>query len=361
MAKTGIRTLVLQNHVQEHLLITLISFAATVSLTRLFLELTGYPQIGTGELHIAHVLWGGLILFIGSLTAIMFTNRWTLEISALLSGIGIGLFIDEVGKFITQSNDYFYPSAAPIIYSFFLLTVLVFVEIRRIREKNARAYLYNAFQDMEELLDSDLSIKEQRQLVIKLNNAIEFSEESQLTDLANTLKEYLKERENYLVPHKPLFIEKWKLRYKLFEIKFFKRNRFRFILAISLIVWGFYSIFEPLIILRAFNNTAFIETLISNLINQRLVRNASGLNWFEAQVIMEGLIGLISIFSGILILLKRELFGLRVAAVLLLFTLTAGNILMFYFDQFSTIANASIQFVIFLMILRYRKRFLSHH
>lgn len=360
MAKTGNRTLVLQNHVQEHLLITLISFAATVSITRLFLELTGYPQIGTGELHIAHVLWGGLILFIGSLMAIMFTNRWALEISALLSGIGIGLFIDEVGKFITQSNDYFYPSAAPIIYTFFLLTVLLFIEIRRPREKNARTNLYNAFQDMEELLDNDLSIKEQRQLIIKLDHAIEFSEESQLTDLAKTLKEYLKERENYLVPHKPVFIEKWKLRYQLFEIKFFKRNRFRFILAISLVVWGIYAVFEPYVILRAFNNPVFIEQLISDLMNQRLVRNASGLNWFEAQVIMEGLIGLISIFSGFLILIKREILGLHIASVLLLFTLTAGNILMFYFDQFSTIANATVQFVIFIMILRYRKRFLSH-
>jgi hypothetical protein len=359
MAKTGTRTLVLQNHVQEHLLITLISFAATVSLTRLFLELTGYPQIGSGELHIAHVLWGGLILFIGSLTAILFSNRSALATSALLSGVGIGLFIDEVGKFITQSNDYFYPSAAPIIYSFFLLTVLIFIEIRKPREKNGRAYLYNAFQDMEEVLDNDLSIKEQRQLIIKLDNAIKFSEEPQLKDLAVTLKDYLLERESYLVPHQPTFLEKWKFRYLSSESKFFKRRRFRFILAMSLIVWGIYSIFEPIIILRAFNDAAFIEKLISDLINQRLVRNASGLNWFEAQVIMEGLIGITSIFSGILILIKRELIGLRIGSILLLLTLTAGNILMFYFDQFSTIANATVQFIIFLMILRYRKRFLS--
>jgi hypothetical protein len=45
--------------------------------------------------------------------------------AALLSGVGLGLFIDEVGKFITSNNNYFFPLAAPIIYLAFLLTVAV--------------------------------------------------------------------------------------------------------------------------------------------------------------------------------------------------------------------------------------------
>ena len=36
----------------------------TVAVTRVYLELTGYPQIGNAELHIAHALWGGLLLFL---------------------------------------------------------------------------------------------------------------------------------------------------------------------------------------------------------------------------------------------------------------------------------------------------------
>ena len=35
---------------------------ATILLTRLYLELTGYPQIGGGDLHIAHALWGGALM-----------------------------------------------------------------------------------------------------------------------------------------------------------------------------------------------------------------------------------------------------------------------------------------------------------
>src|SRR3954471_1146116 len=105
---------------ERYQLITLISFAASVVLTRLYLELTGFPQLGSGVLHIAHVLWGGLLLFIAALLPTLIANRWVYLLDAVLGGIGVGLFIDEVGKFITQNNNYFFPFAAPIIYAFFL-------------------------------------------------------------------------------------------------------------------------------------------------------------------------------------------------------------------------------------------------
>lgn len=56
----AIRNPVRRPAAERYLLITLLSFAMSVSLTRLFLELSGYPQLGSGTLHIAHVLWGSL-------------------------------------------------------------------------------------------------------------------------------------------------------------------------------------------------------------------------------------------------------------------------------------------------------------
>ncbi len=133
-----IQTLVKREGAESYLLYSLLSFAASVSLTRLFLELTGYPQLGNSELHIAHVLWGGLLLFIAALLPLLLANRWVYTVGGMLGGAGVGLFIDEVGKFITQSNDYFYPPAAPIIYAFFLLVVLLYLRVRRTASEDPR-------------------------------------------------------------------------------------------------------------------------------------------------------------------------------------------------------------------------------
>ena len=107
-----IRRPVRREGAERYLLFTLLSFATSVALTRLFLELANYPQLGGGELHIAHVLWGGLLLFAAALLPLIFANRWVYVTGSLLAGVGVGLFIDEVGKFITQTNDYFHPAAA---------------------------------------------------------------------------------------------------------------------------------------------------------------------------------------------------------------------------------------------------------
>src|SRR5204863_281854 len=60
---------------EHYLFLTLISFAGTVIATRTFLDLTGYPRIGGGELHIAHALFGGLFLFVASLLPLVLAGR----------------------------------------------------------------------------------------------------------------------------------------------------------------------------------------------------------------------------------------------------------------------------------------------
>src|SRR5258706_3242951 len=89
---------------ERYLSVVLLSFAASVSLTRLFLSLTGYPQIGGGEVHIAYALWGGLLLFLAALLPFIIANPWGFGTSATLAGIGVWRFIDEIGKLITPPN-----------------------------------------------------------------------------------------------------------------------------------------------------------------------------------------------------------------------------------------------------------------
>ena len=154
---------------ERYLQLTILSFAASVSITRLVLEITGYPQLGTEALHIAHVLYGGILLYMASLLPVLYANRWTYTWSAILSGLGVGLFIDEVGKFITHNNDYFFPAAAPIIYAFFLITVLIYQRISKESELNVRGSLYAVIEVLQEILDHSLDLEEVEEMKTKLN------------------------------------------------------------------------------------------------------------------------------------------------------------------------------------------------
>ena len=136
--QSKIRSAVRRYRAESYVLTLLVAFALTVIATRVYLESADYPQIGNSVLHIAHALWGGLLLFVAVLLPLVLANRWAIQASALLGGMGIGLFIDEVGKFITQANDYFFPPALSIIYGFFPLTVIVYLLYRRPQRPDPR-------------------------------------------------------------------------------------------------------------------------------------------------------------------------------------------------------------------------------
>ena len=58
-------------------LLLIMSLSVTVIVTRTALELTGYPQVGDSTDHIAHLLWGGLALFVASLLPLTIANPYT--------------------------------------------------------------------------------------------------------------------------------------------------------------------------------------------------------------------------------------------------------------------------------------------
>src|SRR5688572_21027466 len=195
-----IRRPVRREGAERYLLVTLVSFAATVIVTRWFLALTGFPQIGGGDLHIAHALWGGVALFAASLLPILLAGRFVYLLSALLAGVGIGLFIDEVGKFITAENDYFYPAAAPIIYATFLIAVLVWIRARRRDDPDPRSQLLTALELFEESVEGDLQRAERDELRERLASAGRRAPEPEQRRLATTLLGYVEAGELRVAP-----------------------------------------------------------------------------------------------------------------------------------------------------------------
>jgi hypothetical protein len=129
----------------------LVAAVAAILLTRVFLELTGFPRIGEGGVHVAHMLWGGLLMLVALVLLLAVIGKRTKRVAALVGGAGFGLFIDELGKFITADNNYFFQPTIALIYSLLVVLFLAFRAIER-RSLSADEALANAADMLREVV-----------------------------------------------------------------------------------------------------------------------------------------------------------------------------------------------------------------
>lgn len=109
----------------RNLEILLISAIVAILVTRIYLQLTGFPQIGGGHLHIAHMLFGGMLMLSALALLVTYLNLFIRVTASVVGGIGFGLFIDELGKFITADNDYFFQPTFSLLYVLFVALFLI--------------------------------------------------------------------------------------------------------------------------------------------------------------------------------------------------------------------------------------------
>jgi hypothetical protein len=153
---------------------------------RFLLRITSYPSIGGARFHIAHMLWGGLLMAAALLAELSFLGNRTRLWAAVVGGVGFGTFIDEIGKFITRDNDYFFQPSISLIYITFVLIYLAFRDLRLRRAISNEEYLVNAINDFEEAIINDLqpeerdralrylgAITEKDDLILKLSALVE--------------------------------------------------------------------------------------------------------------------------------------------------------------------------------------------
>jgi len=340
-----VRKPVKRQYADEYLLITLLSFAASVAGTRLFLEIANYPQIGSGGLHIAHVLWGGLLLFIASLLPIILANRWVYPLGAVLAGAGVGLFIDEVGKFITANNDYFYPAAAPIIYTFFLLVVLIYTRVRQEQPTEPRLELYHVFEVFEEVLDHDLDAGEKQDLQERLEAISARNAHPAYAQLSLALLDFLNQHEIQITPKSPNFWQRQVNYLRDFITKYITEKLLRALLIGGLTGLGLVSIMHG------------IQFLSARFTPEIQISSIAARYWFLSRVLLELFMSLLLLTAVVLLLSKHVNRGISVSYYSLLISLTAVNLLVFYFNQFSTIITALIQFSLLLLVIYYRRHF----
>lgn len=154
----------------QYLDLFMVSAVSAILSIRLFLHLSGYPKVGGASLHVAHMLWGGLLMLVSIVLLLSYLGRRVHQLSALAGGVGFGTFIDEIGKFVTHDNDYFYQPAIALIYVTF---VLLYLGVRSIQRRRAtpKEYLVNALEEVENVAFSDLDQEERERALLYLDRS----------------------------------------------------------------------------------------------------------------------------------------------------------------------------------------------
>ena len=342
--RSRIRRPVRREGAERYLFLTLVAFAATVLGTREYLELTGYPRIGGGELHVAHALFGGVFLFAAAVVPLALAGRTAYRIAAIFGGIGIGLFIDEIGKFITTQNDYFYPAAAPLIYATFLLSVLIYLRVRRRVEPDPRTQLLTALQLVEEAVDGDLQDHERDALRGRLAVAALRAPLGEQRRLAAALLAFVESQELDIAPDE---VSRFQPIYDWWEAR---RERLlggrgaHAALLLALFVSGLRAIFD---LVQAATQIGGVDPATSTRLFSLEMLHV-GVEAMAGALLLTG-----SVLMGIT---GRDRLGAAVAEYGLLVSLSLADLASFYLRQFATIEIALFHGLLLFGVVAYRRR-----
>ncbi len=347
--------LIEREHAVRYLMISLLSFVATITVVRSFLALTGYPQVGSATLHIAHVLWGGLILYIASILPLIYINPKLHYLGALLSGIGMGLFLDEVGKFITRQYDYFFPAAAPIMYVFFLLIIVLLIMIRRPEAVDGRAELVKSLEIVREQLYRPLDVDEREHIEADLTRVLETDNDSIHQNMARQLLDIVLTDMRSVPAPEPGWWRKFPVQVEAWLTKV----RLLWLIGAGMLVLGVMALKNPL---QVWLGLVMPNSALLNFFNAHFGRQISPVDaptLYGTRLILELAVGLLLFASVILLALGKKRPAINLGYLSLLISLTVLGMLLFYFEQFSAVVIVLIQFLVLFGILYYRQRYLK--
>jgi hypothetical protein len=321
----------------------LVSAVTAVLGIRLFLQMTGYPQIGGSTLHIAHMLWGGLLMLISIIILITFLNRAPERLASILGGIGFGTFIDEVGKFITRDNNYFFQPSIAIIYIIF---ILIFITIRAIqsgRGYSQNEYLINALRETQELVLHDLDEEGKNRALYYLNQSN--PKDPLVIALANMLSNIK------LTPYlSPSFYTRIKINLK----NLYRRITLHRTFYIGIITFFIFQMIVTLayaIVLIFFLGLGW-EKILSIRVLNHIVQRIYNLSFIEWAELFSSLLSGVFVTIGVFSINRSRIFAIRMFERSILVTIFLTEVFIFYREQFAALLGLSLNILI-LIALRF--------
>ncbi|OGL30875.1 hypothetical protein A3F37_00340 [Candidatus Saccharibacteria bacterium RIFCSPHIGHO2_12_FULL_41_12] len=311
-----------------------VSAITSLLLTRFYLAQTGFPQLGSGNLHIAHMLWGGLIMFISITISLAFLGYRTQRLAALVGGIGFGIFIDELGKFITESNDYFFRPTVGLLYAIFAIIFIIFTHMSRKEHFTNEEYQINAIYRLEESIIKHLDKNEKNNILQLLSKA------NQNSKFTSTLKEITNSLDIDHHPDEPGKIKKLFMNFDdLYEKFWLNRNSgylIRSVFALQIILIAILNVYS------LYNNLNDISSLLTSEITYDKVL-------IIAQI-FTSLVSMIIVIIGIFKLGSSRLEAFKLFKLAILITLFLTEFFLFLRLEFSALPNFGFNLLLLGMI-----------
>ncbi|MGW3541299.1 hypothetical protein ACWDNI_12235 [Nocardia niigatensis] len=333
-----------------------VCFGLTVVITRLYLMAAGYPKIGGSTYHIAHALFGGLLLVIACLVMFLFAGRAALTTAAALSGVGLGLFIDEVGKFITSDNDYFFPLAAPIIYLAFLLIVLVARYAARSRVRPPALILADVTEQVGMDVGGTISVEQRNYLLTALDRIDRSGFTPDTVALCEALGTYLRTSHESARPSR---FARLRHAYRRAEDAVLPQPVLATVLITVLIghaVWTLLRLVLAVIVLAVWHSP---WTALNHFLDVTQNHGWKALVGLGIAAVAELLVGVgCAVAAGAWIRGRADI-GVRLGIWSNILSLTVVNVLASYFSQFLTVFTAVAEALLLWLLIRYRTRYCS--
>lgn len=301
-----------------------VSAITSLLLTRLYLSQTGFPQLGGGDIHFAHMLWGGLLMFASITISLAFLGYRTQRLAALIGGIGFGIFIDELGKFITEDNNYFFQPTVGLLYAIFAIIFIIFNQLSKRDNFTNEEYQVNAIYRLEESILRHLDTTEKERILELLSKA------NQKNKFTIRLKEITDSLSIDHHPEKPGLIKRLWIDFDNLYDKFWLSRNSNYLVK---------TIFGLQIFLIAFLN---IYTLYHNLNDIKDIFTNTTITYDHYLIIAQVITSIISAFIviyGIYKLGSSRIEAFRLFKLAIIITLFLTQFFIFLRLEFSALPN----------------------
>ena len=324
-----------------YLEVFIVCAVASVLVIRLFLHLTGYPQIGNSTLHIAHMLWGGLLMLIAIIMLFSFIGKRVELWAAVLGGIGFGTFIDEVGKFVTSDNDYFFKPSISIMYIVFILIILSIHMIRSGWTFTRKEYLVNALKGLEEVALQDLDQEEKDRVIKYLEKS---DPENPLTKSVRDLLYGSK-----LVPSsEPGFYIKLKTSFRNFYQKLISYKYFRVALVIFFVGQLLFTL--TFVIVFIFFIGLGWDSILNIQILDRVSQKTLNLTFIDKAQIFSSLLSGVFVLLGVSYIRTSRLISYQMFERSVLVSILLTYVFIFYKEQFAALVGLLMNILILIAL-----------